>query len=93
MFIVDRSQKPSLSCPNNLVLDVNSQTQDNYDVKQNVQSDGILTFNKEMVTRSLNSVGTAERIDVTARNQYGTEAYCSFLVTFAGEFLSTVNLL
>ena len=35
---------------------------------------------------SVDEIGNHVRIDVTAANQHGTKAYCSFLVTYKGEY-------
>ena len=81
----DRTQEPSLSCPVNLELNVFSESPEPYDVTGHVTSDGTLTFSQQSVTKSLASIDSYVPIHVTAKNSHGTEAYCSFLVTFKGE--------
>ena len=78
--------KPSLSCPNFLELTVSSDGQEDYDLTSDVSSDGTLTFDPQSVTKSVSNIGKYVRIDVTAKNSHGTEAYCSFLVTFKGMY-------
>ena len=85
LYITDRTVKPSLTCPPNLELSVTNISPETYDITQHVTSDGTVTFSQEMVTVSVSNIGTYVRIDVTAKNQFDTEAYCSFLVTFKGK--------
>ena len=81
----DRTQKPSLNCDYDMELNIFSESPEPYNVTGHVTSDGTLTFSQQSVTKSLASIDSYVPIHVTAKNSHGTEAYCSFLVTFKGE--------
>ena len=87
--ITDRTIKPLLNCPAYREILVKSETPASYDVTQDVSSSDTgttLTFSRESVPVSVDEIGNHVRIDVTAANEHGTKAYCSFQVTYIGEF-------
>ena len=79
--------KPSLACDSRIFM-VDQYSPDELDVRELATSDSEMTFSQNFVTRSFLKIGSYDIINVTAKNNFGTESYCSLLVHFKGLYFN-----